>query len=66
MMTENQREWLKGLYQEAAEDHLITASNEYLWALGSGGEASALHTQNSVEHIRFANILTDMANNLEV
>ena len=66
MMTENQREWLKGLYREAAEDHLITASNEHLWALGSEGAAAILHAQNSVEHVRFANILTDMANNLEV
>ena len=66
MMTENQREWLKGLYREAAEDHLVTASNEHLWALGSEGEASALHAQNSVEYVRFADILTNMANNLEV
>ena len=65
MMTENQREWLKGLYREAAKEHRSAAQNEHLWALGSEGEASALHAQNSVEHVRFANILTDMANNLE-
>ena len=66
MMTENQREWLKGLYREAAEDHLIIASNEHLWALGSEGEAAILHAQNSMEHVKFADILTDMANHLEV
>lgn len=66
MMTENQREWLKGLYREAAEDHLIAASNEHLWALGSEGAVAILHAQNSVEHVRFADILTNMANNLEV
>ena len=66
MMTENQREWLKDLYREAAKEHRSAAQNEHLWALGSEGEASTLHAQNSVEHARFADILTNMANNLEV
>lgn len=65
-MTENMKIWLKSLYLEAAEEHRGAASNEHLWALGSDGEASMLHTQNSIEHIKFADILTDMANNLEV
>jgi hypothetical protein len=65
-MTENMKIWLKHLYLEAAEGHRGAASNEHLWALGSEGEAAMLHAQNSVEHVEFANILTEMANDLEV
>ena len=65
-MTENMKLWLKHLYLEAAEEHRGAASNEHLWALGSDGEAAMLHAQNSVEHVKFAEILTDMANDLEV
>lgn len=65
-MSENMKLWLKHLYLEAAEEHRGAAQNEHLWALGSEGEAAILHAQNSVEHVKFADILTDMANNLEV
>jgi hypothetical protein len=65
-MTENMKIWLKNLYLEAAEEHRGAASNEHLWALGSDCEASMLHAQNSMEHVQFAEILEDMANNLEV
>lgn len=65
MMTENQREWLKGPYRESAEDHLITASNEHLWALGSDNNAvAAMHEQNAEEHRDFAYMLQDFANNI--
>lgn len=63
-MSENMILWLKRLYLKAAEEHRGAAQNEHLWALGSEGEAAILHAQNSVEHVKFANILTDMANNL--
>lgn len=66
MMTENQREWLKGLYREAAEDHLITASNEHLWALGSNSnETAVMHEKNAEEHRDFADMLKDFANNIQ-
>ena len=65
-MTENMKLWLRRLYLEAAEQHRGAASNEHIWALGSEGEAAMLHAQNSVEHVEFANILTEMANDLEV
>lgn len=65
-MSENMKIWLKRLYLEAAEEHRGAAQNEHLWALGSEGEASTLHAQNSMEHVKFADILMDMANNLEV
>jgi hypothetical protein len=65
-MTENMKLWLKRLYLEAAEEHRGTARNEHLWALGSEGEAAMLHAQNSVEHVGFADMLTQMANDLEV
>lgn len=65
-MSENMKIWLKRLYLEAAEEHRGAAQNEHLWALGSEGEAAILHAQNSVEHVKFAEILTDMANSLEV
>ena len=65
MMTENQREWLKGLYREAAEDHLIAASNEHLWALGSNSnETAVMHEKNAEEHREFAMMLKDLANNI--
>lgn len=65
MMTENQREWLKGLYREAADDHLIAGSNEHLWALGSdNGEAAAMHEHNAEEHREFAKMLREFANNI--
>ena len=64
-MTENQREWLKGLYRKAAEDHLITASNEHLWALGSDdGEIAAMHEHNAEENREFAQMLREFANNI--
>lgn len=65
-MTENMKLWLKHLYSEAAEEHRGAASNEHIWALGSEGEAAMLHAQNSVEHVKFAELLTQMANDLEV
>ena len=65
-MSENMKLWLKHLYLEAAEEHRGAAQNEHLWALGSEGEAAILHAQNSVEHVKFSDILTDMANDLEV
>lgn len=65
MMTENMRIWLKKLYREAAEDHLITASNEHLWALGSDNNDIAVrHEQNAEEHREFAMMLKDLANNI--
>lgn len=65
MMTENQREWLKGLYQGAVEDHLIAASNEHLWALGSDdGEMAVMHENNAEEHRDFAEMLCEFANNI--
>ena len=65
-MTENMKLWLKHLYMEAAEGHRGTAQNESIWALGSDGEAAMLHAQNCVEHVKFAELLTQMANDLEV
>ena len=66
MITENQREWLKGLYRKAAENHLITASNEHLWALGSdSNEMAIIHEKNAEEHRDFANMLKNFANNIQ-
>ena len=65
MMTENMRIWLKKLYREAAEDHLITASNEHLWALGSdSNEMAVMHEKNAEEHRDFADMLKKFANNI--
>jgi hypothetical protein len=65
MMTENQREWLKGLYREAADDHLVAASNEHIWALGSDdGEMAAMHEYNAEEHRDFAKMLCEFANKI--
>jgi hypothetical protein len=65
MMTENQREWLKGLYRAAAEDHGIAASNEHLWALGSNdGETAAMHERNAEEHRDFAGMLRGFADKI--
>lgn len=65
MMTENQREWLKGLYRNAAEDHLIAASNEHLWALGSNdGSTAVMHEQNADEHRSFAEMLREFSDRI--
>lgn len=62
MLTENMKIWLKQLYLNAAEEHLVAASNERLWALGSDThEAAALHEANVNEHVAFAEILKSMA-----
>lgn len=65
MMTENQREWLKGLYREAADDHLIAGNNEHLWALGSdNNETATMHEHNAEEHREFAKILCEFADRI--
>ena len=64
-MTENMKLWLKQLYLDAAEDHLVTASNERLWSLGSDNdEAAILHMENAKEHWEFADILREMSNEI--
>ena len=66
MLTENMKIWLKRLYLEAAEEHLVAASNERIWSLGSDThEAAALHEANVNEHIALAEILKLMANNIK-
>lgn len=64
-MTGNMKLWLKNLYLEAAEQHRGAAQNENLWALGADDEeATIMHFNNAVEHLRFVEILTSMANDL--
>ena len=65
-MTETMKIWLKQLYLDAAEQHRGAASNEHLWALGSTGESAAQHEYYAEENRAFAEILEDMAENLEV
>ena len=57
--------WLKELYLNAAEEHRVAAQNEHIWALGSEGEAAQMHHSNALENYAFAELLTDMANNIE-
>ena len=53
-MTENQRLWL----EELIEEHLVTASNERLWAKGApDAETARMHEENAEEHIEFADLL---------
>ena len=64
-MTENMKEWLRQLYLDAVEDHLVAASNERLWSKGSDtDEATLLHMQNAEEHWEFANTLREMADEI--
>ena len=64
-MTENMKAWLKQLYSEAIDDHLVAASNERLWSMGSDtDEAAMLHMQNANEHWEFANMLRDMSDEI--
>ena len=65
-MTETMKIWLKQLYLDAAEEHRGAANNEHLWALGSTGESAAQHEYYAEENRAFAEILEDMAENLEV
>ena len=60
-MTENMKEWLRSLYEEAVEDHKIAASNERLWSLGSDNDEQAImHMENAKEHWEFIDILNEM------
>ena len=64
-MTENMKLWLRKLYLEAAEDHLVAASNEHLWALGAPScEAAAMHEDNADENRAFAMMLREMADEI--
>ena len=64
-MTENMKLWLRQLYLEAAEDHLVAASNEHLWALGAPScEAAAMHEDNADENRAFAMMLREMADEI--
>lgn len=66
-MTENMKLWLRNIYSKAAEEHLVAASNEHLWALGAPScEAAAMHEDNADENRAFAMMLREMAENLEV
>lgn len=61
-MTENMKEWLRNLYLDAAEEHRGAAQNENLWALGADDEEIAImHYNNAAENLRFAAMLTVMA-----
>ena len=64
-LTDNMRSWLRNLFLEEAENQMVTAENENLWALGSTGEAAMLHANNGVEHVQYANLLKMMALELE-
>ena len=64
-MTENMKEWLRNLYLDAAEEHRGAAQNENIWALGADNEEMAvMHMNNACENLRFADILTSMANEI--
>lgn len=66
-LTENMKIWLKRLYLEQAEEHLATASNCHLWALGSETTESATQFEEfAEEHRDFAHILRCMAEELNL
>jgi hypothetical protein len=55
------KEWLRQMYTEAVENHLIAASNERLWSLGSDtDEQAVMHMENAKEHWEFVDIIRQM------
>lgn len=63
-MTENMKIWLKDLLVNEAKEHHATAEDCHIMALGSEGESAEDFEQFAVEHLEFANILEDMAENI--
>ena len=64
-LTANMKEWLRELYESAASEHRIDASNCHIWAMGSNDEVEAAQFEyDSIEHREFARILEAMANEI--
>ncbi len=49
--------WLSNLLKNEIDEALGAASNEHLFSLGSSGEASAMHEENSEINRKYAEIL---------
>lgn len=67
VLTENMKIWLKELYLEQVTEHLATASNCHMFALGSETNESATQFEEFAdEHREFAHILECLAKELEL
>lgn len=64
ILTENMKFWLKEIYNEAAEDFYVGASNLHLMALGSEGESAGQLEHYAEEQRAFANILKSMVDEI--
>ena len=66
MLTENMKMWLQQMYRNEAKEQRGTASNCHIFALGSDTQEDAEQfEQFADEHREFANILENMAKELE-
>ena len=51
-------------FKELADEHLGTADNEYIWALGAGdAEATKCHLANMEQHKQLAHMYQKMSYN---
>lgn len=60
-LTETQKEWLRQLYLNAAEEHKGAASNCHIAALGSEGEEAGMFELSAEENRDFAIYLESLA-----
>lgn len=57
-MTENQKAWLKALYDEEIRQAAGAAENEKIWCMGSPDDtARQLHAANAEENLEYVKIL---------
>lgn len=66
MLTENMKIWLNELYRAAAKEHRGIASNCHIVALWSDDKNVAQYEGLAEEHRDFAEILEDLANELDL
>lgn len=66
-MTYNQKTWLKALYFNAASEFRDGARNMHIMAMGSETQESAVKLEQYADEQRqFAQVLTDMANEINI
>lgn len=66
MLTETMKIWLQELYRTAAKEHRGAASNCHIVALGSDDENAVQFEGFAEEHRDFAEILEDLAKELDL
>lgn len=67
VLTERMKDWLKELYLEQAKQHISSASDCHIFALGSEIQEEAIQFDEMAdEHREFAHILECLAKELDL